>query len=300
MHWDFIDEGLKFNPNIIIAHNYRHLHTLKSLTLKKKLNNNCKVFLVTHAPFVQKNTTRSKIEDILVDLFDKTIGKIIINKYDKIITISKWELPFLKKIGVNKNKIKYIPNGVPMEFYKDIVNIKKNKKILYLGRIHPVKCIENLILAIKNTSINLEIIGFAEKKYLEKIKNLIKINNIKNVYIKKPIYNIIEKIQIYDSAEIYVLPSKRESSSQTLIEAMARKLIVISTATDGGKEHIKNNINGYLIPINNRYILEDKIKQIIKLNKKDKEKIKTNAYLYSKQFEIKKTINKLERLFYEN
>ena len=62
MNWPLIDEALNFSPDIIIAHNYRHPHTLKALKVAKilrKRGKNCKVFLVTHAPFVEGNITRT-------------------------------------------------------------------------------------------------------------------------------------------------------------------------------------------------------------------------------------------------
>src|SRR3989344_7071264 len=50
-------EALKFRPDIIIAHSYRHMHTTKALKLRNKVKS--KIFLVTHAPFIEKNITRS-------------------------------------------------------------------------------------------------------------------------------------------------------------------------------------------------------------------------------------------------
>jgi hypothetical protein len=41
MYWfkgEAFEEALRFNPDIIIAHGYRHLHTTKSLELARILN----------------------------------------------------------------------------------------------------------------------------------------------------------------------------------------------------------------------------------------------------------------------
>ena len=44
---------------------------------------------------------------------------------DKIIAITRWEIPILIKLGVKKEKIAYIPNGIPDEFFKQkkVINI---------------------------------------------------------------------------------------------------------------------------------------------------------------------------------
>ena len=62
MSWNFQKEALKFYPDIIIAHNYRQLHTTRALKIAKKIKESgkeCRVFLVTHAPFVEGDITRS-------------------------------------------------------------------------------------------------------------------------------------------------------------------------------------------------------------------------------------------------
>src|SRR3989344_129994 len=64
MYWRFTKEALAFEPDIIIAHNYRHIHTTTALKIAKilrKKGKHVKVFLVTHAPFVEGDITRSFI-----------------------------------------------------------------------------------------------------------------------------------------------------------------------------------------------------------------------------------------------
>jgi hypothetical protein len=84
MYWRFENEALKFNPDIIITHNYRQLHTTAALRLARKIRRSgkmCKVFLVTHAPFVEGNITRSFIESRVVEIYDSIIGKRTLNKF---------------------------------------------------------------------------------------------------------------------------------------------------------------------------------------------------------------------------
>jgi len=114
MKWDFEKEALKFKPDIIICHSYRHIHTTKALQIKKKIN--CKVFLVTHAPF-DRNSSRSLIQNIIVKFYDNHIGSKILKEFDKVIAITKWEIPFLIKLKLKENNIEYIPNGIPSKFF---------------------------------------------------------------------------------------------------------------------------------------------------------------------------------------
>ena len=295
MYWNFEKEALKYAPDIIIAHNYRHLHTTRALKIKKileKQGKKCKVFLVTHAPFVEGNTTRTKLQTFIVNFYDKFIDPKTINKFDKIITITKWEMPYLEKLGVKKEKIVYIPNGIPEEFFKQKkAKTKKDKEVLFLGRIAPVKNLEVLIEAAKLLpNINFSLVGPSEKEYLEKLNCLMK--GLKNIKIYPPIYDLKKKIQLIDEHKIFVLPSRREAMPQVLLEAMARGKIVISSDTNGGKEIIENNKNGFLFKIGNAKELADLIKKNIRGNRG----IEKQAEKDAEQYSWDRLINKLDCL----
>ena len=294
LYWRFGKELIKFKPNVIIAHSYRQLHTTKALRLANKLK--CKVFLVTHAPFVEGNITRTVLAKIVVRLYDRFIGHRTLNKFDKIIAITKWELPYLLNIGADKNKISYIPNGLDDKFFT-YKKTKEQEKIFFLGRVAPIKDIETLILAfslLKNKNIKLEIVGSYEEDYLRKLKNLINEKNIKNITFKEPIYNLDDKIKKIDSAKIFVLPSIREGMPQSLIEAMAREKIVIASDNTGSKEIIEDGKNGYLFKIGDYKDLARKIEIGLKNNKNLGKEAKKSVEKFSWGIIIKKTLELIE------
>ncbi len=295
MVWNFEEEAFKFNPNIFIAHSYRHPHTTKALKIAKKIN--ARVFLVTHAPFVEKNSTRSFFEKLAVNFYDLFIALRTLNKFDKIIAITRWEIPYLLNLGVKKNKIVYIPNGIPEEFFKTPF-LKEQNKILFLGRISPIKNLEVLIKAlslIQKKDFLLEIVGPTEKDYLKRLICLIKgLNLSKKVKFTKPIFDLKEKIKKIDSCSVFVLPSKREAMPQSLIEAMARKKVVIASSNKGTREIIEDNKNGYLFQNNNSRDLADKLDFVLS---RKQDFLKNQAKKSTEQFKWPKIIKKLESLF---
>src|SRR3989344_3361817 len=103
MQWNYHDlkeQVKKFNPDVIIAHSYRHTHTVIASRLAKEIG--AKSFLVTHAPF--GNDSRSFIAKLYLSLYhDAFVGKATLRRFDKIIAITKWELPYLSKLGVKKD-----------------------------------------------------------------------------------------------------------------------------------------------------------------------------------------------------
>mgnify|MGYP005866598033 CR=1 FL=1 len=80
---------------MIIAHGFRKPFLNQAIRVAKKTNS--KIFLVTHAPFVEKKL-RSWRLNLLVRLYDLFYAKRVLNRFDKILTITKWELPFLYKL----------------------------------------------------------------------------------------------------------------------------------------------------------------------------------------------------------
>jgi glycosyltransferase involved in cell wall biosynthesis len=303
MNWDFEKQALEFMPDIIIAHNYRHLHTTKALKIAEKISKEgkeCKVFLVTHAPFVEGNITRSLLAKIVVKFYDKFVGPWTINKFDKILAISHWEIPYLIKAGAKKEKIIYLPNGIPSDFFNLKKQTKEENKVLFLGRIAPKKKIETIIEAIpylKDKNLIVEIVGPKEIEYFNSLRKLIEKLGLNGKVLFSPaIYDLKNKIAKIDSCKIFVLASRVEGMPQSLIEAMARKKIVIGSDSIAIRDLIKDKQNGYLFEFNNPKSLAEKINRSLE-NKSNK--IIKNAYNSVRNFNWDKVIKKYLKLFNE-
>lgn len=284
--FNFRNEFAELNPDVVITHAI-HPHSFKALKYSKKRNIPC--YLVTHAPF---NVDRNLLLSIMTGFYYINI-KSKLNKFEKIISITKWEVPHLLNLGIQEERIVYIPNGIPDDFFKENITPFTGKKIIFLGRVAPVKDIETLIKAFKglNKKLELEITGPIEKGY-EKIRDF----ESKNIKFLEPIYDLKEKIKKLQEADIFILPSKREAMPQSLIEAMALGKIVISSSTEGGKEIIKDNINGLLFGIDNETELAEKIDRIINLNMPEIRNIQKNSRETAERFRWSHLIEKLNKL----
>lgn len=294
--WDFLKakkEALSFNPEVVICHNYRHPHTKLALSVSKKIK--AKSFLVTHAPFVEGNLTRSFFSKISVWFYDKFIGPHVLSKFTKIISITKWEKTYLNKLGVSDEKIVYIPNGIPNEFFDGKIKNFFGKKILFLGRIAPIKNLEILFSTfkkLKDKKLSLEIVGPIEQGYDE-----IRKFSGDGAVFTDAIYDISEKIKKINEADIFILPSKREAMPQSLIEAMALGKLVIASKTSGAKEIINDGENGLLFEIGSENELCEKINWVIdKKNLKKIGKIRVQARKKSEKFKWGDLVNSLEKL----
>ncbi len=300
-YWHFKRELLLLKPDIIISHAFRHTHTTSTLHIANKLEIPC--FLVTHAPFNTGNEQRSLVSSLAIKIYDYFIAPKTLKQFSKIIAITHWELPYLHRLGIPKEKIAYIPNGIPSLFFTQKPAHESPRKIIYFGRLSPVKDLETVIHAlslIKNKSISLELAGPAEQEYLAKLKSLIASLRLESrVSFTPAIYNLKKKISKLDSAHVFVLPSKREGMPQSLIEAMSRKKLVIASDNLGARELIHQGENGFLFPIGNAQALAAALDKTFSLPISKAKILQNTARASVKQFAWDIVIKKLEKLLQE-
>tara|TARA_R110002020_G_scaffold463122_1_gene683027 strand:+ start:5284 stop:6426 length:1143 start_codon:yes stop_codon:yes gene_type:complete len=147
--------------------------------------------------------------------------------------------------------VSMIPNGVDIP---PLIPIKKSKrkKLMFLGRIHPIKGIENLIkswsqLEDKFTEWDLEIIGLGDVGYTNTLLNLIKSLDLTRVNLLDPVFGE-DKNAVYQKANIYVLPSFSENFGMTIAEALANATPVITTDATPWAD-IEKRKCGWYIPV---------------------------------------------------
>lgn len=300
LNWRFEKEALAFEPEVIIVHAYRHLHTTRALKIARELR--AKIFLVPHAPFA-RNETRTRMQRWIVSMYDSVVGRASLKKFDRVLAITKWEIPFLLSLGVPKEKLAYIPNGIQQDFFDAKKKFSEKNTLLYIGRVSPIKDIEAIIRAMPhvNPKYRLEIYGPAEANYLDKLKILVTNLNLQSrvSFIIKT-YGLSEQINEFDKARMFILASKSEGMPQVLVEALARGKLVVASDNPGNKDIIANGKNGFLFNKGDERDLAKKISQALSLKVNQREKMRKSAIKSVSEYTWKKSIKKLTDLIYEN
>ena len=93
-------------------------------------------------------------------------------------------------------------------------------------------------------------------------ENFLKLKN-EHKYIKILNWKSTAK-DLYKKCSVYILPSKREGMSRTILEAMSSSRPIITTNVPGCKETVKNGYNGFLVNYNDNDALFEAINKFIK------------------------------------
>ncbi len=146
--------------------------------------------------------------------------------------------------------------------FRQELNIPENKMIMSVGRFAYVKGYDVLLKACpkldKDTGVYI-IGGKVTEEYAEMKRKL----NLPNVhFVEFKTKNELAKY--YKAADLFVLPTREDIWGLVINEAMAYGLPVITTdRCIAGLELVKNDENGYIVPVENSAALAEKCNAIL-------------------------------------
>ena len=276
---------IKGKFDIIHSHLFGHPHFIFS-TIASKISK-ARHIHTTHCPW--SDAHRSIPGRIGLFFSYNFFSRFSLRSVDKIIAITPWEISFIKKYGGREEQIEVIPNGVSNVFFEKIKinDFKKKNKIngkivLFFGRLNKTKGPEKFVeiaksILKKRNDITFVIVG-PDEGMRDKIKEMIK--NHKKIILLPEVRDRKEVVKIYQSAEVYVMPSYREGLPLTLFEAMARGLPIVASPVNGIPYEMKEPQNGFLVKYGENKTFEKRILELIDNNQLRKkisiENIKTS------------------------
>jgi glycosyltransferase involved in cell wall biosynthesis len=262
---NLIAKIIKISPDLIICNGtgyYLYLNSIISIILAKILK----------IPHIQVWIGSDLI--LRNKSFNKTIKKRILT-YTTINLVLSY---YMKKIAININSkanLIVIPNkGVDLTRFTEKQEIKTRKtqndkpiKLLYVGRLNPIKGLSYLIKAFKISheiypNMVLEIVGDGiEKKKIQKQIEKYKLNH--KISMKGSIaYKNIA--YYYQNSDVFVLPSLSESFGNVLLEAQACGLPIITTNVGALPDLIDEERGGLLVPARNSILFSNAILKLVK------------------------------------
>jgi len=248
--------------------------------------------------------------------------KKVISSANRIIAATlaeKSQLEFLYETP--SSKIAVIPPGVdtrhfypiPKDEAKEVVGIpEKTHTILFVGRIEPLKGIDNLIQAIsiiqKRGELqccphDLVIIGGepnakpeemnAEMARLQDMVETLQIENFV-IFLGKQDQQMLP--YYYSAAEVVVMPSHYESFGMVALEAMACGTPVVASQVGGLAFLVRDGETGFVVPGNDVQALANRLVELIK-NQELRNKLGNQSTKYAQLYSWENISEKIAEVY---
>lgn len=201
-------------------------------------------------------------------------------------------------------EIKVIPNFIDLERFKKLKkdHFKKaicpndEKLIVHTSNFRKVKRVDDVVLAFakirETVPSKLLLIGDGpERSRIEALcKDLCAINDVR--FLGK-----IEAVEeVLSVADLFLMPSEKESFGLAALEAMACEVPVISTNVGGLPELNLDGVTGFITDVGDVETMAEKA--LIVLDKDNLDKFKKGALDRAKEFDLSKILPQYEQ-FYE-
>lgn len=226
-------------------------------------------------------------------IYSKFILKLF-KSSDSVLVLAEKFKNFLIQQGFMDDKISITRT---MYLQKNILPKKldydDSLKFIYVGRISLMKGINDLVDAVKllkqnGIKIRVDLFGHYADKEIRKIVNS-KINNysLENEIKINDFITGSEKYKKLSESDVFLFPTYNEGCPNSIIEALASGLFIISTPVGALDEIVLNNINGKIVPIKSPESIAETMKWCVN-NKDEVRRLgKLNARYASNNFEQK-------------
>jgi D-inositol-3-phosphate glycosyltransferase len=212
-----------------------------------------------------KNAIRERTRPLLgqkePQLRIETERSLIQSCHRIIAPTEKEKRALIKHYGASSQKISVVPCGVNLEHFRIIgkeqarhyLGFGNHKTILFVGRIDPLKGIDNLIKALPYLrhvpKLRLVIIGGGEysRSEIEQLRELAHNLEVGNSVVFLGLIKHEQLPYFYNAADVCVVPSHYESFGLVALESLACGTPVVATDVGNHESVIRQGETGYVI-----------------------------------------------------
>lgn len=255
--------------DIDIVHMHGHRHFLNNILFESLRRKNIPYIFSGHG-------TVLKIERriLLKSIFDLFWSNKIIQNASHFIAVSEKEAEQYLLVGIPKNKISIISNGIDIATYNELpekgifkkkYNLLDKKIVLYLGKITPRKGLEILVQAIagiQDRGVVLVVAG-NDMGFRRRVEHLIRRLGLTGKVFFVGLLVDSEKLSAYVDADIVVYPSTQEIFGLVPFESIMCGTPVIVTDDCGCGEIISKADAGYIVEYGDVKGLTSKIIEVL-------------------------------------
>ena len=288
-----------------------HLHNFRSYQ-NNIIYNYTKKYSIPYILQAHGSLPRIIEKQKLKKLYDWVWGNKILKDASNLIAVSKAEVEQYKQMDINGDKIITVPDGIDTEVFKDIptygkfrekYDIKEDRIILFLGRIHKRKGINFLIksfseLTKEMSDVILVIVG-SDDGYKIEVEKLIKSLNLDNKIKFIGYVDEKDKLSAYVDGDVLVYPGIFEIFGLVPFEAMMCGMPVIVTDDCGCGELVREANCGYLVKYGEIEGLKKQMKYVIENPEEGEEMVKRGKRYIMENLTWDEVVEKVLKIYSE-
>lgn len=229
----------------------------------------------------------------IINFILKNLYKLSLKSSSMIIFQNPDDENLFKKLNITNDKKTFVINGsgVDLKFYSPI-SLPSKPIFLMLARLVADKGVIEYCEAAREIRTKFPDTTFQLAGSFDPNPSGLKYDQLKSFIDKKDIEylgHINDVREIIGKCRFFVLPSYREGTPRSILEAMSIGRPIITTNAAGCKETVLEGINGLLVPIKDKKSLVVAIEKILmldddKINRMAKESIK----LVREKYDVRK------------
>jgi len=244
--------------------------------------------------------------DVLIEpkesFLKRHVVKYVLKKADVVHSVGKNLTKELVTLVADQKKIITVPMGINIDIFNPSVEplFKKENIVISTRNLEPIYNVELLIKAIPlvvNEIPDVEFIIAGEggqRAYLENMAKKLSVSE--HVRFVGHIPNK-ELPKWLTSSKVYVSTSLSDSLGISNLEAMACGVFPVATNLPAIREWIKDDENGFLVPVDKPKILAQKIVKALQGNILRRKAAEINQKIIKERVDWNKNFKKLEELY---
>ena len=227
----------------------------------------------------------------------KKLAEKMLRMSNEILVLSKLEKGIIKSRWENLN-IEFLENAVVIE---DFTNTEKvRNSIIFLGRLHESKGLEEIIEVVKilkSEGFDFTFRAFGsgdlQRFFVEKMTEI-----LGDKFYFGGVISGKDKQNELSKSDVFILPSRYgEGLPMAMLEAMAAKNIVVVSEMASIGTVIQNNFNGFLVEPKNVTQLVETLRNILS-DKIDAKTVRENARkTVEEKYNLQNYVEKLEDIY---
>ncbi|MCM2374830.1 GT4 family glycosyltransferase PelF [Aporhodopirellula aestuarii] len=216
---------------------------------------------------------------------------------DRVVSVCDDGTRLTVREGISPQRTSTICNGVDLSRFEN-VGPRADGPVTLVARLSEEKDVANLIRAMaiaidSSKALRLRIIGDgSERAKLETLTQSLGLERVVEFLGRRS-----DVADLLAQASVFVLPSRSEGISLTLLEAMARGLPVVATSVGGTPEVVVDGETGLLVPAGDVVALADAIVELNQHAEAAAEMGRQGRKRVEQHFTIERMVHEYERLY---